>query len=39
MGKVMGALTPKTRGRADGKMVSGIVARELAARDLAGHGH
>jgi len=39
MGKVMGALTPKTRGRADGKMVSAAVAKELAARDLAGHGH
>jgi uncharacterized protein len=39
MGKVMGALTPKTRGRADGKLVSAAVARELAARDLAGHGH
>jgi len=39
MGKVMGALTPKTRGRADGKVVSAAVAKELAARDLAGHGH
>jgi len=39
LGKVMGALAPKTRGRADGKTVSAAVARELAARDLAGHGH
>jgi uncharacterized protein YqeY len=39
MGKVMAALVPKTRGRADGKVVSSAVARELAARDLAGHGH
>ena len=39
MGKVMAALVPKTRGRADGKAVSGAVAQELAARDLAGHGH
>ena len=37
MGKVMAALVPKTRGRADGKLVSGAVARELASRDLAGH--
>lgn len=37
MGKVMAALTPKTRGRADGKQVSAAVARELAARDLATH--
>jgi uncharacterized protein len=39
MGKVMAALVPKTRGKADGKAVSAAVARELAARDLAGHGH
>ena len=39
MGKVMAALVPKTRGRADGKQVSAAVAQELAARDLAGHGH
>ena len=37
MGKVMAALVPKTRGRADGKQVSATVARELASRDLAGH--
>ena len=39
MGKVMAALMPKVRGRADGKAVSGLVARELARRDLAGHAH
>jgi uncharacterized protein YqeY len=39
MGKVMAALMPKTKGRADGKLVSAAVARELASRDLAGHGH
>ena len=39
MGRVMAALVPKTRGRADGKQVSAAVARELAARDLAAHGH
>ncbi len=37
MGRVMAALVPKTRGRADGKLVSGTVARELASRDLTGH--
>lgn len=39
MGRVMAALMPKVRGRADGKVVSGLVARELAKRDLAGHSH
>ncbi len=39
MGRVMGALMPKVQGRADGKLVSSMVARELARRDLAGHGH
>lgn len=38
MGRVMGALMPKTRGRADGRRVSELVARELAAADLAAHG-
>lgn len=38
MGKVMGWLMPKTRGRADGRRVSELVARELAAADLAAHG-
>jgi uncharacterized protein YqeY len=37
MGKVMGWLSPKTRGRADGKVVSGLVAQTLARADLAGH--
>ena len=39
MGKVMGWLAPKTRGRADGKRVSELVAQRLASADLAGHGH
>jgi uncharacterized protein YqeY len=39
MGKVMAALMPKVRGRADGKVVSALVAQELARRDLAGHSH
>ena len=30
MGRVMGALSPRTRGRADGRMVSDIVRRLLA---------
>jgi uncharacterized protein len=37
MGKVMGWLSSKTRGRADGKHVSELVARALAAADLAVH--
>jgi uncharacterized protein YqeY len=37
MGKVMGWLSPKTRGRADGKRVSELVAAALAAADLASH--
>jgi len=37
MGKVMGWLSPKTRGRADGKRVSELVARTLAGADLAAH--
>ena len=39
MGKVMAALMPKVRGRADGKQVSALVAQELARRDLAEHSH
>jgi uncharacterized protein YqeY len=39
MGKVMAALMPKVRGRADGKTVSALVTQELAKLDLAGHGH
>ncbi len=37
MGKVMGWLAPRTRGRADGKRVSELVARTLARADLATH--
>ena len=37
LGKVMGWLAPRTRGRADGKVVSGMVAQALAGADLAGH--
>ena len=32
MGRVMGRLTPQTRGRADGRMVSDVVRRLLAER-------
>jgi uncharacterized protein len=38
LGKVMGWLSPRTRGRADGKVVSGLVAQALAQADLAAHG-
>jgi uncharacterized protein YqeY len=37
LGKVMGWLSPKTRGRADGRRVSELVAASLAAADLAAH--
>lgn len=37
IGKVMAALMPRVRGRAEGKTISAAVARELARRDLAGH--
>jgi uncharacterized protein len=37
MGKVMGWLSPRTRGRADGRRVREIVAATLARRDLAAH--
>jgi hypothetical protein len=37
LGKVMGWLAPRTRGRADGKQVSALVARTLAEADLAAH--
>ena len=37
MGKVMGWLSPRIRGRADGKVVSGLVASRLASADLAAH--
>ena len=33
LGKVMGWLSPRTRGRADGKVVSGLVAQALARPD------
>ncbi len=38
LGKVMGWLSPKIRGRADGKTASGLVAQTLARADLAAHG-
>jgi uncharacterized protein len=37
LGKVMGWLAPRTRGRADGRRVSELVVKALAARDLAAH--
>jgi uncharacterized protein len=37
LGKVMGWLAPRTRGRADGKVVSGRVASALARSDLSAH--
>ena len=37
LGKVMGWLSPKTRGRADGRRVSELVAQALARADLAAH--
>jgi uncharacterized protein len=37
VGKVMGWLAPRTRGRADGRRVSELVAQRLAAADLAAH--
>jgi uncharacterized protein YqeY len=37
LGKVMGWLSPRIRGRADGKVASGLVARALAQADLAVH--
>jgi hypothetical protein len=37
LGKVMGWLSPRTRGRADGKRVSELVAKALAGADLAAH--
>lgn len=41
LGKVMGWLSPRTRGRADGKVLAGLVAQALARADLADHdgGH
>jgi uncharacterized protein YqeY len=37
LGEVMGWLSPRTRGRADGRRVSELVAQALARVDLAGH--
>ena len=37
MGKVMGWLAPRTRGRADGKRVSELVGQALASAELAAH--
>ena len=37
MGRVMGVLSPRTRGRADGRRVSELVAQALAAADLDRH--
>jgi uncharacterized protein len=37
LGKVMGWLGPRTRGRADGRRLSELVAQALARSDLAGH--
>ena len=37
LGKVMSWLSPRTRGRADGKVVSGMVAAALARADLDAH--
>ena len=41
LGKVMGWLRPRTRNRADGKVVSGMVAQALASAELVAHdtGH
>jgi len=37
LGKVMGWLSPRIRGRADGRVASGLVAQALARADLAAH--
>ncbi len=37
MGKVMGWLAPRTRGRAEGRRVSELVVQALAGADLAAH--
>jgi uncharacterized protein YqeY len=41
LGKVMGWLSPRIRGRADGKVASGLVAQALARVDVSAHdtGH
>lgn len=38
LGRVMGWLSPRIRGRADGKAASGLVAQALAQAELAAHG-
>jgi uncharacterized protein YqeY len=37
LGRVMGVLAVRTRGRADGRAVSAMVAQELASADLGAH--
>jgi hypothetical protein len=37
MGRVMSVLMPRVKGRADGKVLSGLVAQELARADVAAH--
>jgi uncharacterized protein YqeY len=37
LGKVMGWLSPRTKGRADGRRVAELVAQSLARHDLAAH--
>jgi uncharacterized protein YqeY len=37
LGKVMGVVSKQTKGRADGKAVSAMVAQELARLDVAAH--
>lgn len=37
LGRMMGWLAPRTRGRADGRVLSGMVASALARADLARH--
>jgi uncharacterized protein YqeY len=37
LGKVMGWLSPRIRGRADGRLASGLVAQALARADLSAH--
>jgi uncharacterized protein len=39
MGKVMGWLSPRTKGRADGRRLAELVAAALARQDLAAHAH
>ncbi|MDP8904479.1 MAG: GatB/YqeY domain-containing protein [Chloroflexota bacterium] len=39
MGRVMASVMPKVRGRAEGRQVNALVARELARRDVESHRH